>query len=161
MRQRDTAEVLLVEDDPADVTMISEALGQSPVTIHLHVARDGEQALHFLRKTHEFADAPRPSLVVLDLNLPRRDGLELLAEMKADRDLLAIPVAVLTTSQAPSDIQCSYSLHANSYVTKPADFDGFSAAVRQIASWFLEVIQLPAPSLPGMGPATARGVSPE
>ena len=84
--------------------MISEALGQSPLTIHLHVAGDGEQALHFLRKKHGFADAPRPSLVMLDLKLPRRGGLEVLAEMKADRSLLAIPVAVLTTSQAESDI---------------------------------------------------------
>src|SRR5947209_2721976 len=129
MERTDTVAVLLVEDDPADALIIREALAQSTVTVHLHVTADGEQALRFLRKTHEFAGAPRPSLVMLDLNLPRRGGLEVLAEMKADSDLLAIPVVILTTSHAESDIQRSYSMHANSYVTKPLDFDSFSAAI--------------------------------
>lgn len=139
--------------------MTQEVLAQSAVTVHLHVAVDGEQALRFLRKTHEFAGAPRPSLVMLDLNLPRRGGLEVLAEMKTDSDLLAIPVVILTTSHAESDIQRSYSMHANSYVTKPLDFDSFSSAVAQIASWFLEFIQLPASSLPACAAVvrTARG----
>lgn len=158
--QRDSVEVLLVEDDPADALMIQEALAQSAVTVHLHVAVDGEQALRFLRKTHEFAGVPRPSLVMLDLNLPRRGGLEVLAEMKTDSDLLAIPVVILTTSHAESDIQRSYSMHANSYVTKPLDFDSFSAAIAQIASWFLEFIQLPASSLPACAVAAGRGRGP-
>ena len=155
--QRDSVEVLLVEDDPADALMIQEALAQSAVTVHLHMAVDGEQALRFLRQTHEFAGVPRPDLVILDLNLPRRGGLEVLAEVKTDSSLLAIPVVILTTSHAQSDIQRSYSMHANSYVTKPLDFDSFSAAIAQIASWFLEFIQLPASSLPASAAAASRG----
>jgi CheY-like chemotaxis protein len=139
----DTVEVLLVEDDQGDVVMITEAFEQSGSPVHLNVVGDGEQAMQFLRRAGAFADAPRPGLIVLDLNLPRRTGLEVLADLKADRDLLVIPVLVLTTSAAPADIQRSYSLHANAYITKPADFDSFTDAINQIASWFLGLIKLP------------------
>ena len=104
---------------------------------------NGEQAMQFLHQAGSFADAPRPGLIVLDLSLPRRTGLEVLADLKADRDLLAIPVLTLTISAAPLDIQRSYSLHANAYIVKPADVDGFTDAIKQIASWFLGLIELP------------------
>ncbi len=111
-------DVLLVEDDPGDVLMTREAFELSPVPSTLHVVSDGEQAMHFLRRTSAFTGAPRPGLILLDLNLPRLGGLEVLAEVKADRDLLTIPVVVLTTSQAETDILASYQLHANAYITK-------------------------------------------
>jgi CheY-like chemotaxis protein len=111
--------------------------------VHLNVVGDGEQAMQFLRRAGAFADAPRPGLIVLDLNLPRRTGLEVLADLKADRDLLVIPVLILTTSAAPADIQRSYLLHANAYIIKPAGFDSFTDAINQIASWFLRLIKLP------------------
>lgn len=121
--------------------MITEAFEQSGSPVHLNVVGDGEQAMHFLRRAGALEDAPRPGLIVLDLNLPRRTGLEVLADLKAD--LLVIPVLILTTSAAPADIQRSYSLHANAYITKPADFDSFTDAINQIASWFLRLIKLP------------------
>jgi len=147
----DTMDVLLVEDDAGDATMVGEAFGESGIAVRLHVAEDGEQAIEFLRRIDGFADAPRPQLIMLDLNLPRRNGLEVLEELKSDPDLLTIPVVVLTTSAAPEDVVRSYTLHANAYVTKPTDFDGFADAVHQIASWFLELIELPAapPTRPG------------
>ena len=112
-------DVLLVEDDPGDVLMTREAFEASRMPNTLHVVGDGEQAMHFLRRTNDFTGAPRPALILLDLNLPRRNGLEVLAELKADSDLLTIPVVILTTSQAESDIVASYQLHANAYITKP------------------------------------------
>jgi CheY-like chemotaxis protein len=139
----DTMDVLLVEDDAGDVTMIEEAFGEFGIAVRLHVAEDGEQAIEFLRRIGGLADAPRPRLILLDLNLPRRNGLEVLEELKTDPDLLSIPVVVLTTSAAPEDIVRSYALHANAYVTKPTDFDSFANAIRQIASWFLGLIELP------------------
>jgi CheY-like chemotaxis protein len=111
--------------------------------VHLNVVGDGEQAMQFLRRAGAFADAPRPGLIVLDLNLPHRTGLQVLADLKADRDLLVIPVLILTTSAAPADIQRSYSLHANAYIIKPAGFDSFTDAINQIASWLLRLIKLP------------------
>ena len=102
--------------------------------------------MQFLHRAGGFADAPRPGLIVLDLNLPRRTGLEVLADLKADQDLLPIPVLILITSAAPPDVQLSYSLYTSVYVSKAADFDGFTAAIRQIARWFLELIELPRPS---------------
>jgi len=141
--KRDAVEVLLVEDDQGDVGLIAEAFEQSGSPLRLHVVGNGEQAMQFLRRASSFADAPRPGLIVLDLNLPRRTGLEVLADLKADRDLLAIPVLVLTISAAPPDVQRSYSLHANAYIVKPADFDSFTDAIKQIASWFLGLIELP------------------
>jgi CheY-like chemotaxis protein len=124
--------------------MIGEAFGLSSTPVRLHVANDGEQAMSFLRRGNGFADAPRPRLIVLDLNMPRR-GLEILAELKTDRDLLPIPVVVLSTSSAREDIEHSYRLHANAYITKPADFDRLAEVVREIAGWFLGFIELPPP----------------
>jgi CheY-like chemotaxis protein len=136
--------VLLVEDDPDDVTMIREAFEESKQRGELYAVGDGEQALDFLRRARGFANAPRPGLILLDLSLPGRDGLEFLAEVKTDADLLTIPVIVLTSSRSPEDIQRCYSLHANGYVTKPKDFDGMSEIIGQIAACFLDLIELPA-----------------
>jgi CheY-like chemotaxis protein len=136
-------EVLLVEDDPGDVLMTREALEEHPVRNNLNVVSDGAEALAYLRREGEYALAVRPDLVLLDLNLPRRDGREVLAEIKADELLHQIPVVVLTTSQAEEDILRSYKLHANAYVTKPVDFDNFIRVVRQIGHFFDDVVQLP------------------
>ena len=134
--------VLLVEDDPGDVLMTREAFEHHKLRNVLHVVTDGEQALHFLRRTGEHADAPRPGLILLDLNLPRVDGLEVLAEIKADPVLKIIPVVILTTSQAHEDVLRSYALHANAYVSKPVDFERFMEAIRQIDSFFVTVVKL-------------------
>jgi CheY-like chemotaxis protein len=134
--------VLLVEDDPGDVLMTREAFGHYKLRNVLHVVTDGEQALQFLRRTGGYADAPRPGLILLDLNLPRRDGLEVLAELKADPELKVIPVVILTTSQAHEDILRSYSLHANAYVSKPVDFERFMDVIRQIDNFFVTVVKL-------------------
>lgn len=136
-------DVLLVEDDPGDVLMTREAFETSRMPNTLHVVGDGEQAMHFLRRTNDFTGAPRPALILLDLNLPRRNGLEVLAELKADSDLLTIPVVILTTSQAESDIVASYRLHANAYITKPPSFDLFTEAIRQVDDFFLTLVELP------------------
>jgi CheY-like chemotaxis protein len=136
-------DVLLVEDDPGDVLMTREAFEHYRIRNNLHVVGDGEQAMNFLRKTGGYADVPRPGLILLDLNLPRRNGLEVLAEMKADSDLLSIPVVVLTTSQAEEDILRSYSLHANAYISKPVDFERFIEVIRQIDDFFLTLVKLP------------------
>jgi CheY-like chemotaxis protein len=136
-------EVLLVEDDPGDVLMTQEAFEEHKVRNHLAVVNDGAEAVAYLRREGKFADAPRPDLILLDLNLPKRDGREVLAEIKADPDLRQIPVVVLTTSQADEDIARSYQLHANAYVTKPVDFERFIAVVRQIDEFFICVVKLP------------------
>jgi CheY-like chemotaxis protein len=136
-------DVLLVEDDPGDALMTQEAFEHHKIRNTLHVVKDGVEALAFLRREGEFADAPRPGLILLDLNLPRKDGREVLAEVKADADLRHIPVVVLTTSDAEEDILRSYSLHANAYVTKPVDFDRFIEVVRQIDDFFVTVVKLP------------------
>ncbi len=136
-------DVLLVEDDPGDVLLIREAFEHNKVHNTLHVASDGEQALSFLRREDGHADAPRPDLILLDLNLPRKDGREVLAEVKADDNLRTIPVVVLTTSEAEEDILRSYDLHANAYVTKPVDFEAFIDVVRQIDDFFVSVVKLP------------------
>ena len=135
--------VLLVEDDPGDVLLIREAFEDNKVHNRLHVVPDGVEALTFLRQEGEHADAPRPDLVLLDLNLPRKDGREVLAEVKGDESLQHIPVVVLTTSKAEEDVLRSYKLHANAYVTKPVDFDRFIEVVRQIDEFFVEVVRLP------------------
>ena len=134
--------VLLVEDDPGDVLMTKEAFEHYKLRNVLHVVTDGEQALHFLRRTGGYADAPRPGLILLDLNLPRLDGLEVLAELKADPVLKVIPVVILTTSQAQQDVLRSYVLHANAYVSKPVDFETFMEVIRQIDNFFVTVVQL-------------------
>jgi len=136
-------DVLLVEDDPGDVLMTREALAESKVMNGLHVVSDGVEALKFLRNESPYEDAPRPGLVLLDLNLPRKDGREVLAEVKADPDLRRIPIVVLTTSQAEEDVLRSYDLHANAYISKPVDFDRFVDVVRQVDSFYISVVTLP------------------
>jgi CheY-like chemotaxis protein len=136
-------DVLLVEDDEGDVLMTREAFEFYKIRNTLHVVTDGEQALQFLRRTGPYADAPRPGLILLDVNLPRVSGLEVLAELKQDPQLLDVPVVMLTTSQADEDILRSYKLHANAYVSKPVDFEGFTSAIRQIDDFFLTLVQLP------------------
>jgi CheY-like chemotaxis protein len=136
-------EILLVEDDPGDVLITREAFAQNKVRNHLCVVSDGEAALAFLRRKGEYADVPRPDLILLDLNLPRKAGHEVLAEIKTDPELQRIPVVVLTTSDAEEDVLRSYDLHANAYVTKPVDFDRFLHVVRQIDEFFVTVVKLP------------------
>ena len=136
-------QILLVDDDPGDTLMIKEAFEENKVRNELSCVSDGVDALRFLRREGEFADAPRPDLILLDLNLPRKDGREVLAEVKADPDLRTIPVVVLTTSEAEEDILRSYDLHANAYVTKPVDFERFIEVVRQIDDFFVTVVKLP------------------
>jgi chemotaxis family two-component system response regulator Rcp1 len=136
-----TIQVLLVEDNEADVRLTKEALREAKMHTSLHVARDGVQALAFLRQ--EGDHAPRPDLILLDLNLPRKDGREVLAEIKADDRLKRIPVIVLTTSQAEADIVRAYDLHANGYVTKPVDFDAFTKVVRAIDDFWFTIVKLP------------------
>jgi len=136
-------DVLLVEDDPGDTLMIREAFDDNKVRNRLTCVTDGVQALELLRREGDHAGAPRPDLILLDLNLPRKDGREVLAEIKADEDLRAIPVVVLTTSQAEEDVLRSYKLHANAYVTKPVDFERFIDVVRQIDNFFVTVVKLP------------------
>ena len=137
------ADVLLVEDDPGDVMLTRDSFDDCHLGLNLHVARDGEEALSFLHRAGEFAGVPRPALILLDLNLPRRGGLEVLAELKADDDLRAIPVVVLTTSQAEADIVRSYELHANAYVIKPIDAAKFADAIKQIDEFFLILMRQP------------------
>lgn len=136
-------EVLLVEDDPGDELMTREAFEDNKINNTLHVVRDGEEALDFLYRRAGHEDAPRPDLILLDLNLPKYDGRQVLQIVKSDEDLAHIPVVVLTTSSAEEDILRSYKLHANAYVTKPVDLDQFIAAVRQIDEFFLTVVRLP------------------
>jgi CheY-like chemotaxis protein len=140
-------DVLLVEDDEGDVLMTKEAFEYYKIRNRLHVVADGEQALQFVRQTGPYTDAPRPGLILLDVNLPRFSGLEVLAELKRDPDLLVIPVVMLTTSQAEEDILRSYELHANAYISKPVDFEHFIDAIRQIDDFFLTLVKLPV--LPG------------
>lgn len=136
-------EILLVEDNPADVRLTQEALKEGKVRNHLHVARDGIEAMEFLRRVGKYANAVRPDLILLDLNLPRKDGREVLADIKLDPDLKAIPVVVLTTSSAEQDIFKSYKLHANCYITKPVDLDQFVQVVKSIDDFWLTVVRLP------------------
>ncbi|MEV0195452.1 response regulator [Nonomuraea sp. NPDC050691] len=136
-------EVLLVEDDPGDVLLTREAFEFNKVRNRLHVVNDGEQAMAFLRREERYRDVPRPDLVLLDLNLPRMDGMEVLREVKEDQDLRTIPIVILTTSEAEEDILQGYRLHANAYVTKPVDFEQFIRVVRQIDDFFVTVVKLP------------------
>jgi CheY-like chemotaxis protein len=136
-------EILLVEDNPGDVRLTLEALKEGRVLNHLSVAGDGLEALAFLRREGRYADAPRPDLILLDLNLPKKDGREVLAEIKADDSLKRIPVVVLTTSQAEQDILRSYSLHANCYITKPVELDEFLKVLQTIEDFWLTIVKLP------------------
>lgn len=137
------AVILLVEDSPSDVTMTMAALSACHIVNEIHLARDGEEAIAFLRRTGPHRGAPRPDLIFLDLNLPKKDGREVLAEVKADPDLRSVPVIVLTSSVAPNDIARAYDLHANAYVAKPVTFDGFLATIRGIEDFWLGVARLP------------------
>jgi two-component system, chemotaxis family, response regulator Rcp1 len=136
-------EVLLVEDNPGDVRLTMEALKDGKMSNRLSVVGDGEDALAFLRRQGKYADAPRPDLILLDLNLPRKDGREVLTEIKADEALRRIPVVVLTTSSAERDIFKTYELHANCYITKPVDFDQFITVVRSIEDFWFTIVRLP------------------
>jgi two-component system response regulator len=136
-------EVLLVEDSDTDVLMTREALEHDKVLINLHVVEDGVEAMAFLRREDPHGRAPRPDLILLDLNLPRKDGREVLAEIKADADLKSIPVVILTTSNAEEDILRAYGLHANCYVTKPVDFECFTKVVQTIKGFWFTIVTLP------------------
>jgi CheY-like chemotaxis protein len=137
--------VLLVEDDSGDVMLIREAFEDHKVGNDLVVVGDGVDAMAYLRREGEYADAVRPDLVLLDLNLPRKSGDEVLTEIKEDPDLSTIPVVVLTTSEAEEDIRRSYAAHANAYISKPVDFEQFSRIVQQIDEFFIGVVKLPRP----------------
>jgi two-component system, chemotaxis family, response regulator Rcp1 len=136
-------EVLLVEDSPGDVRLTREAFKEAKVHISLHVASDGEEAMAFLKRDGEYADVPRPDLILLDLNLPKKDGREVLAEIKEHPTLRTIPVVILTTSSSEADILRSYQLYANCYITKPVGLEGFLTVVKSIDNFWLSVVRLP------------------
>ncbi|MCF8480891.1 MAG: response regulator [Rhodospirillum sp.] len=136
-------DILLVEDNPGDARLASEAFKEGGLPTNLHVAQDGIEAMAFLKREPLYASAPRPDLILLDLNLPRKDGREVLAELKEDANLKRIPVIVLTTSQAEADIMKSYDLHANCYIVKPVDFDQFIEVVRGIEQFWCTLVKLP------------------
>ena len=138
-----TIEILLVEDNPADVDLTQETLAYAKIRNRLHVVNDGDDALAFLRRQGRYSEAIRPDLILLDLNLPRKDGREVLAELKADPELRRIPVVVLTSSDAEKDVVRSYDLGANCYVTKPVDLDQFASVVRTIEDFWFVVVKLP------------------
>jgi chemotaxis family two-component system response regulator Rcp1 len=145
MSRATPVEILLVEDNAGDVRLTREALHEGKVYSNLHWAKDGVEALEFLRREGKFTAAPRPDIILLDLNLPKKDGREVLAEIKADDQLKQIPVVVLTTSKAEEDIIRSYALHANCYITKPVDLDKFILVVKSIDRFWLTVVTLPPP----------------
>jgi len=136
-------DILLVEDDPGDVVLTTEALSGSKLMNNVHVAENGEVAMKFLRREAPYEDAPRPDLILLDLNMPRMDGREVLSAIKDDPEFRRIPVVVLTTSDAEEDILRSYDLHANAYVTKPVHFDRFIEVVRQVDEFFITIVKPP------------------
>ena len=137
------ADFLLVEDNPGDVRLTQEALKNHKVQNNLHVVTDGEEAMDFLRRQGKHKNAPRPDIILLDLNLPRKDGREVLAEIKSDPDLKTIPVVIITSSEAEQDIIKSYNLNANCYVTKPVDLDQFIKVVQSINDFWLTIVKLP------------------
>ena len=137
------AEVLLVEDSPGDVRLTREALKEGKVRNNLSHVSDGVEAMAFLRREGKYAEAPRPDIVLLDLNMPRKDGREVLAEMKSDESLKRIPVVILTTSEAEQDILKTYDLHANCYLTKPVDLEQFISIVKSVEDFWLTIVQLP------------------
>jgi chemotaxis family two-component system response regulator Rcp1 len=136
-------EILLIEDNLGDVRLTMEAFKEGKVSNNLSVVKDGVEAIAFLRQEDKYADAPRPDLILLDLNLPRKDGREVLAEIKQDLDLKRIPVVILTTSQAEQDILKTYNLYANCYITKPVDLEQFITIVRSIETFWLSIVKLP------------------
>lgn len=136
-------EILLVEDNAGDVRLTREALKEGKVRNHLSVAGNGEEAMEFLRREGQFLNAPRPDVILLDLNLPRKDGREVLAEIKDDPNLKRIPVVILTTSQAEQDILKTYNLHANCYIAKPVDLERFLEVIKTIEDFWLTIVKLP------------------
>ena len=136
-------DILLVEDNSGDARLAQEALKESKIKNQLHIVNDGMAATDFLFKRNDYKDAPRPDLIILDLNLPKKHGHEVLAEVKADEDLKRIPVIILTISKAEEDILKTYNLHANCYITKPLDFDKFIEVVKSIEEFWLSVVKLP------------------
>ena len=153
-------DILLVEDNPGDARLAAEALKGSTFSNRLHWAADGVQAMEFLRRPDRAAGTPRPDLILLDLNLPGKDGRELLAELKRDPDLRQIPVIVLTSSQAAEDRRRSYDLHANCYITKPINFDGLSSVIRSIGEFWFSHVDLPGPELPAGPHGSAQAGAP-
>ena len=139
----DDIQILLVEDNPGDVRLTVEALRHAKVANELHVVGNGEEAIDFLRQQGGHVDAPRPDIVLLDLNLPRLDGRDVLADIKSDPELATIPIIVLTSSTAEADIQRSYELHANCYISKPVDFSEFLSAVQSLEGFWLKIVRLP------------------
>ncbi|HMF31822.1 MAG TPA: response regulator [Candidatus Lokiarchaeia archaeon] len=137
------AELLLVEDNPGDIRLTKEALKESKMVLNLNVAKDGVEAMAFLRQEGKYQDKPRPDLILLDLNLPKKDGREVLAEIKADEALKSIPVVILTTSRNEEDLLNAYDLHANAYVTKPLDLEQFLHIVNKIEEFWLTIVRLP------------------
>ncbi len=135
--------ILLVEDNPGDIRLTQEAFKDGHIENVLHVVTDGEEAMHYLKRQGDFSKAERPDLILLDLNLPRKDGREVLAEIKADEELKCIPVIILTTSSAEQDIMNTYSHHANCYIMKPVDFDQFINVIRTIEDFWLSIVKLP------------------
>jgi two-component system, chemotaxis family, response regulator Rcp1 len=136
-------DILLIEENPADVRLTVEALKEAKINNHLYVARDGKEALAWLRGQDDFGEPLRPDIILLDLNLPKKDGREVLAEIKDDMSLRRIPIVVLTTSKAEEDVARSYDLHANCFITKPVDFDKFIEVVKSIEDFWLSVVRLP------------------
>ena len=136
-------EILLVEDSPGDVRLTREAFKDARVLVNLQVAGDGEEAMAFLKREGKYSSKPRPDIILLDLNLPKKDGRVVLAEIKEDPKLQTIPVVILTTSASEADVLKSYSLHANCYITKPVDLDGFLKVVKSIDGFWLSVVRLP------------------
>jgi len=136
-------EILLVEDNPGDVRLTVEALGEGGFSNKLHVVTDGVQAIDFLRNEGDYADAVRPDMILLDLNLPKKNGREVLADIKKDPRLRSIPVVILTTSEAEQDIVQTYDLHANCYITKPVDFDQFIKVIRLLEDFWFSIVRLP------------------
>lgn len=141
--QMKAAEILLVEDNAGDARLTAEALKESKMLNRLSVVRDGVEALAYLHREGRYADATRPDIILLDLNLPKRDGREVLAEIKVDEELKTVPVVILTTSQAEEDIAKTYGLHANCYIIKPVDLDKFRVVVRAIEDFWFMVVKLP------------------
>lgn len=138
-----SVDILLVEDNPGDVDLTRDALEESKMNNNLYVAEDGEEAIDFLYKKGKFSDVPRPDLIILDLNLPKKDGREVLGEIKVDDNLKRIPIVVLTTSKAEEDILKTYNLHANCYITKPLDFEQFLNVVKSIENFWMSIVILP------------------
>ncbi len=136
-------EILLVEDNPGDYRLTKEALHEGKVYNNLHWAKDGVEAIEFLKQRGQYAKAPRPDIILLDLNLPKKDGRQVLSEIKQDQRLRAIPVVILTTSQAEEDVLRSYDLHANCYVTKPVDLEQFITVVKSIQGFWFQIVKLP------------------